>query len=227
MKLIIFVHTSKLYEESRAKRIQDTWGDRDNIVFVTDNPRCSLKRYEYIGEYKSGTTCDPENVVKMMFLFISKYIDYDFFMIIDDDSYLYVDKLYSYLSFFEPTEKYMIGDIMNWVSIYNDVEPAFVCDYTKWVSSASGVVFTKSCITEFLGLIIHTPPTISYVNRDEWLHHLFMLSDKSIKRVDCPGFHKYKSDILYKKYPRRNDNRIISVHLEQNMELIDAYHNLI
>jgi hypothetical protein len=223
MKLIIFVHTCKLYEESRAKKIEATWGDLDNVVFITDNPLSTLKRYEYIGEYKSGPTYHPENVVKMFFLFMNKYTNYDFFMMIDDDSYLYVDKLYNYLSYFEPTEKYMIGDYMNWVSIYTGIDSRFVCDYTKWVTGGPGIVFTKSCIVEFLNLI-HTY-NMPYVNHDVWLHKLYMLSNHSIKRVDCPGFHQFNASVLCKKYSRA-DNRIISVHLERNLDLLEIFHQL-
>ena len=48
MKLIIFVHTCKQYEESRAKLIENTWGKSENVVFITDNPDCSLQKYIYI-----------------------------------------------------------------------------------------------------------------------------------------------------------------------------------
>ena len=219
MKLIIFVHTCKMYEESRAKLIEKTWGSSDNVVFITDNPESSLKNNIYIGNYKKGPTYHPENVIKMFNLFIEKYTDYDFYMIIDDDSYLYIEKLKLYLSFFDKNDTYMIGDFLNWVAPRS--ESNFTCDYNKWVSGGPGIVFTKSCIQKFLELI--KTKTIGYTNHDVWLHNLFMLSDKRIKRVDCPGFHQYNSKTLLQKY-NKTDNNIISVHLERNMELINDYH---
>lgn len=54
MKVIIFVHTCKLYEESRAKLIESTWGSAEDVVFITDNPQSTLKKHIYIGEYMRG-----------------------------------------------------------------------------------------------------------------------------------------------------------------------------
>ena len=219
MKLIIFVHTCKTYEESRAKIIEATWGNIDDVVFITDNPQSTLKNHIYIGEYKRGPTYHPENVIKMFNIFIEKYNDYDFYMIIDDDSYLYIDKLKLYLSFFDKNDNYMIGDFLNWIA--PRTESDFTCDYTKWPSGGPGLVFTKNTILTFIQLIkIHQIP---YTNHDVWLHWLFMMSNKRIKRVDCPGFHQYNSKELFKKYSK-TDNNIISIHLEHNMDLIYEYH---
>lgn len=219
MKVIIFVHTCKLYEESRAKLIESTWGSAEDVVFITDNPQSTLKNHIYIGEYKRGPTYHPENVIKMFNLFVDKYSNYDFFMIIDDDSYLYIEKLKLYLSFFDKNESYMIGDFLNWVALRS--ESNFTCDYNRWVSGGPGIVFTKKCILTFLDLI--NKFRIPYINHDVWLHNLFMLSDKRIKRVDCPGFYQYNSKTLLDKYSK-TDNNLISVHLERNMDLIHKYH---
>jgi hypothetical protein len=218
-KVIIFVHTCKIYEETRAKLIEKTWGNKENVIFITDNHETNLKNNIYIGEYKPGPTYHPENVIKMFNLFINKYSNYDFFMIIDDDSYLYIDKLELYLSFFDKNDVYMIGDFLNWVAPRN--EEHFTCDYNRWVSGGPGIVFTKKCILTFLDLIKRL--NIPYVNHDVWLHNLYMNSDKRIKRVDCPGFHQYNSKTLLHKYSK-TDNNIISVHLERDMNLIYDYH---
>ena len=219
MKVIIFVHTCKNYEESRAKLIENTWGDNKDVVFITDNENCQLKNYIYIGPYKTGPTYHPENVIKMFKLFLSNYENYDFFMMIDDDSYLYIEKLKLYLSFFDKNDTYMIGDFLNWVAPRK--ESYFTCDYNKWVSGGPGIVFTKKCIQEFLVLIekINVP----YTNHDVWLHHLYLNSDKRIKRVDCPGFHQYNSKDLLKKYSKY-DHQLISVHLERDLNLMNDYH---
>ena len=218
-KVIIFVHTCKIYEETRAKLIEKTWGNKENVVFITDNPETNLKNNIYIGKYETGPTYHPENVIKMFILFINKYSNYDFFMIIDDDSYLYIDKLELYLSFFDKNDVYMIGDFLNWVAPRS--EPDFTCDYNRWVSGGPGIVFTKKCILTFLNLIKKL--NIPYINHDVWLHNLYMSSDKRIKRVDCPGFHQYNSKTLLQKYSK-TDKNIISVHLERDMNLIYEYH---
>jgi len=226
MKLIIFVHTCKKYEESRAKLIEQTWGNehtcghKNNIVFITDSPQSTLKNHIYIGEYKKGPTYHPETVYKMFVLFLEKYSHYDWFMIIDDDSYLYIKKLENYLSFFDPKECYWIAEFLNWVAPRS--EPNFTCDYNRWPSGGPGMVFSKKSIETFL----HLMRTISIpqnINHDVWLHLLFQHSDKRMKRVDCPGFHQYNAKILLQKYSKY-DNQLISVHLEHNMDLMKEYH---
>ena len=217
MKLIIFVHTCKLYEESRAKVIEKTWGNRENVVFITDNDTSTLKNHIYIG---SGLHIyHPINLMKVFDIFLHRYNTYDFFMVIDDDSYLYIEKLELYLSFFDKDDTYMIGDFLNWIAPRS--EPTFTCDYNRWASGGPGIVFTKKCIEKF----IYLAETINmrFISHDVWLHNLFMFSDKRIKRVDCPGFHQYNSKDLIKKYSKQ-DNEIISVHLEGNMDLIYEYH---
>jgi len=218
MKIIIFVHTCKLYEETRAKIIENTWGNNDNVVFITDNSESTLKNHIYIG---SGLHIyHPINLIKVFNIFLTKYNDFDFFMIIDDDSYLYIEKLKLYLSFFNKDDTYMIGDYLNWIA--SRKEKTFTCDYKKWVSGGPGIVFTKKCIEKFLHLA--QTKKIPYGNHDVWLHNLFVCSDKRIKRVDCPGFYQYNSKELIKKYSKE-DNQIISVHLEGNMDLIHEYHH--
>jgi len=220
MNIIIFVHTCKKYEETRSKIIENTWGkNKDNVVFITDNEFSTLINHIYIGEYKSGPTYHPENVIKMFNLFLNNYADYDFFMIIDDDSYLYVNKLKLYLSFFDKDDNYMIGNFLNWIA--PRTETYFTCDYNKWVSGGPGIVFTKKCIECFLGLI--SKIKVPYTNHDVWLHYLYMNSDKRIKRVDCPGFHQYNSKTLLNKYSKESNN-IISIHLERNLDLMYDYH---
>lgn len=220
MKIIIFVHTCKKYEEERAKLIENTWAkNNSDVVFITDHEHSTLKNFIYIGPYKNGPTYHPENVIKMFNLFLEKYADYDFFMMIDDDSYLYIEKLKLYLSFFDKKDTYMIGDFLNWVA--PRTESNFTCDYNRWVSGGPGIVFTQNCIKQFLIFIQRL--NIPYTNHDVWLHILYMNSDRRIKRVDCPGFHQYNAKTLYKTYPK-NSNNLISIHLERNMELMHVYH---
>jgi hypothetical protein len=229
MSVLIFVHTCKKYEESRAKLIERTWGkDKENVVFITDNDSSTLKNHFYIGPYPLPT-CGHVNVLVMFHLFLQKYSQYDFFMIIDDDSYLYVDKLTTYLSFFDKSEDYWIGDFLNWVAL-RTTDPAFTCDYQKWPSGGPGLIFTKSCVEKFIRFI-NSPetnsPSYSNLNYDVWLHCLYMNSDKRIKRVHCPGFHQYNATELLQKKKHANryqDNHLISIHLEHDLSLLFEFH---
>ena len=229
MKLIIFVHTCKSYENNRAKVIERSWvANRDDVVFITDNPSSELKRHIYVGEYEKGYTYHPETVKKMFVLFLEKYPDYDFYMTIDDDSYLYVDKLRTFLSFFDTGGSYMIGDFLNWPNIHPSFAPEG--DYKNWIGGGAGIVYTKSCIRKYVDL--YNKFDLPYENSDVWLHKLFELSDKTIRRVHCPGFHQYGPgpNIYNGDYflnpSSREDNSVISIHLNGKVSLLKDYHKL-
>ena len=222
MKLIIFIHTCKLYEHSRSKLLENTWANDKDIVFITDNENSNLNNHIYIGPYIEGPTYHPENIKKMFNLFLDRYSDYDFFMIVDDDSYVYVEKLKLYLSFFNKEEVYMIGDFLNWLIFLPHYK--FTGKYDNWVGGGPGIVFTKSCINEYIKL--YNKHTIPYYAHDYWLHKLYTLSDSSncvIKRVHCPGFHQYNADKLHEKHSKE-DNNLISLHLNHDMSLLSKYH---
>ena len=143
MNIIIFVHTCKKYEESRAKLIEKTWGDDKDIVFITDNESSQLKNHKYIGSYKPGPTYHPENVIKMFNLFINEYNHYDWFMIIDDDSYLYVEKLKLYLSFFDKTESCLPITRAAWLGHSKTIELLlnFGADINKTTKNKQSAIF--------------------------------------------------------------------------------------
>jgi hypothetical protein len=222
-KIIIFVHTCHKYEESRAKKIENTWGGcKENVIFITDNPHSSLKNNIYIGKYKKGLTYHPKNLIKMFNIFIKKYNHYDWFMIIDDDSYLYTNKLIQYLKFQDKDDCLMIGDFMNWTN-KRDRE----LTYDFWVAGGPGIVFTKKCIIIFLELMNKYKGPLS--NHDKWLHDLFLSSDKKmIKRIHCCGFHQYlNSHLVNRKIQSLSENLLISIHLNGNMDSLYLFHNLI
>jgi hypothetical protein len=218
-KLIIFIHTCAKYEETRAKLLERTWAKgHDNVIFITDNQHSTLKNHIYIGPYGTGATYHPGTVLKMFNLFLNNYSDYDYYMMIDDDSYLYIDKLLNFLSFFDKNEAYMIGDFLNWPKFH---EYSNNGNYHLWVSGGPGIVFTKSCIIEYI--ILFGKFNRAYYNHDVWLHELFKVSDGSIRRVHCPGFHQNGAEDLYKKYAN-NDNNLVSIHFNGNMSLLSNYH---
>ena len=219
MKLIVFIHTCQAYEETRAKRLEQTWANNADTVFITDNDQSELKNHVCIGPYLRGPTYHPENVKKMFRLFLEKYSDYDYFMIVDDDTYVYLEKLKVYLSFFDQRDPYMIGDFLNWPCFLSEYR--FGGNYEHWVGGGPGIVFTKSCIEEFQRLF--TAHDVAYINHDVWLHYLFKLSDGKIKRTHCPAFHQYNESVLHLTFSKK-DNRMISVHLNHNLDLLQYYH---
>ena len=219
MKLIIFVYTCKAYEESRARLLENTWANNPDVVFITDNPKCTLKKYRYIGPPRTSFTYDPESLLNIFNICLIEYVKYDFYMIIDDDSYVYIDKLKNYLTFFDPKQPYMIGDFLNWPHLNANYK--YGGNYQHWVGGGAGIVFTKSTITEY-GVLARTN-NVQYSNHDTWLNDLYKRSDGRIKRVHGPGFHQYGAEYLYKNFSLE-DNNLISIHLNHDMELLSNYH---
>ena len=218
-KIIIFVNTCKAYEESRAKLLESTWAGHDNVVFFTDNKESTLKNYIYIEKGLDGFNWGPDTTMKMFQYFLTKYSEYDWFMMTDDDSYLYIDKLLNYLSFFDKNDCYMIGDFLNWPEYHKESTRK---DYTFWNSGGPGIVFTKSCIEEYIKEVYMCRAQIG--SHDLWLNNLYNCTDKQkIKRIHCPGFHQYGADKLLSLYDKTS-NSLISVHLERDMKLLNDYH---
>ena len=108
---------------------------------------------------------------------------------------------------------------MNWTYILPDYN--FRGNYNNWIGGGCGIVFTKTCISEYIEL--YNTHNIPYSNHDVWLYHLYSLSNRTIKRVDCPAFHQFKADVLYKQYSKQS-NYLISLHLNHDMSLIEKYH---
>jgi hypothetical protein len=219
-KIIIFVNTCKAYEESRAKLLEATWACSNNIVFITDNKESTLKNHICIEKGVDGFNWGPDTTTKMFMYFLSRYPDYDWFMMTDDDSYLYTDKLLDFLSFYDSNDCYMFGDFLNWPEYHKDSHRK---DYLSWNSGGPGIVFSKSCIEEYMKEILKFRAQLG--SHDLWLNNLYNCTDKQkIKRIHCPGFYQYGADTLLTKYDK-SSKHIISVHLERNMNLLKDYHN--
>ena len=63
-KIIIFVHTCMAYEESRARKIENTWGGAANVVFITVNPESKLVEVTKTVPLEKlvwGSRKDPDN----------------------------------------------------------------------------------------------------------------------------------------------------------------------
>ena len=172
-----------------------------------------MKNHIYLGPYSSGwQTYQATTVVKMFNIFITKYCnDYDWFMMIDDDSYLYIDRLKDYLKFYDPKDNLMIGTFLWRNNFYHD-----------WVHGGPGIVFSLKCIINYLYLIQNF--IVGLQNHDVWLYYLYMASlntkHNEIKLIHCPGFHHtFESS--------KNKHSIISIHIEKNnLDKFYYFHNL-
>jgi hypothetical protein len=214
-KITIFVHTCGVYEHSRASKIFETWGNRDDVIFITDTTKSTLKNNICIGEYPAGYTYHPENVIKMFNLFISNFTDSEWYMIVDDDTYVYVDRLLEFLDFYDANDCLMLGDFLNWTSNNN-----LDLTYDKWIGGGAGIIFTRSCVRKFLDLTVKYPG--KYNNHDVWLHNLYnMGGKKDIKRIHCPGFHQQKmNNVAEDQLQHILPKQLISIHLRHDIDLL-------
>ena len=230
-KIIIFVHTCALLYEERAKVLKETWAkDRTNVIFITDDPECKNDRFFYLGPYRRGF--DPIIIKKMFDMYLNNYGEYEWFMIMDDDAYLFIDKLTEYLEYFDSRDSYMIGDCLNWIPYVNDLpEIAFYkkLDYNSWFSGGPGIVFSKSAVVEYLKMIELSDRDgivdgVKY-GYDLWLAYLFYYASdqKGVRRVHCPGFHQYGDVEIIAKYPK-DSKLLISVHFNKKMDALRDYH---
>ena len=231
-KIIIFVHTCKALYEERGKILQETWTkDRSNVMFITDDPDCREKNFIYLGEYRRGF--DPIIIRKVFELYLTQYNDYGWFMIIDDDAYLFIDKLVAYLEYFDERDCYMIGDALNWIPHVNELpELGFNkrLDYNSWFSGGPGIVFSKSGVEEYLRMI-YTSDKYGLVDGmkygyDLWFAFLFYFASdqKKVRRIHCPGFHQYGDALLIEKYSK-DSKLLISIHFNKKMDELIKFHS--
>ena len=208
MKLLIFVYTCTKYEKSRALLQQQSWANREDIIFITDNPKSELKNSMYLGNYGNVYFKEQQVIKKILELCLTK--EYDWYMIIDDDAYLYIDKLKEFLSFFNEKKSYLIGDFAWKLS-----DPKWF--QHDWFGGGPGYVMSKSTIEKILKVI--NTVKLGMANEDVWLNNACK-HDITIQRIQCPGFYQYPPEEQYEK----DDKRLISIHLNHDMTLIERYH---
>jgi len=229
--IIIFVHTCTALYEERAKVLQETWTNgHANVIFITDDPNPKEENFFYLGPYRRGF--DPTIIQKIFELYLEKYSDYGWFMIMDDDAYLFIDKLRDYLEYFDEKDCYMIGDALNWIPFVNELpEIAFQkkLDYNAWFSGGPGIVFSKSGVEEYLKMIYlsakHGLVEDMKYGYDLWFAYLFYFASdqKAVKRIHCPGFHQYGDTEIIAKYPR-DSKLLISIHFNKKMKELKDFH---
>jgi len=230
--IIVFVHTCAVLDEERTKVLQETWTKgRENVIFVTDDPTRTEEKFVYLGEYRRGF--DPIIIRKIFELYLTKYTDYKWFMLIDDDAYLFIDKLVAYLEYFDERDCYMIGDCLNWIPYVNELPHiAFnkKLDYNSWFSGGPGMVFSKSGVEEYLRMI-YVSDKYGLVDGmkygyDLWFAYLFYYASdqKKVRRIHCPGFHQYGDTEIIAKYPK-DSKLLISIHFNKKMNELIEFHN--
>lgn len=235
MSLLVIIHTCKKYENSRTNIIKNTWFKNYNdVLFLIDYEKHN-KDYIFLGKYETGYTYHPETIKKIISYFYNNIEKYKWFMIIDDDSYLFKDRLEKFLEWYDYNENYFFGDFLNWCETsqkhqenkkLNNFSKKInynidVFTYPYWNAGGPGMVFSKNLIKE-LYEYLKTSNINNYLNHDVWINSLFSKSNIFVKKIHIHGFYQYFKNVkdLYK------DN-IISIHFNGNMKELELYHKSI
>lgn len=243
-RLLIVIHTCIQYEQSRCKAILETWAqkerDRISISFWTDNPSSFLPGAIYKAPYPGGCTYHPSTFTEILDHFKTQESGFDWFMVVDDDTYVYPERLLSFLTTLEEGRSLLAGDFINWPlrypswrSVYESClnKPAPLnYDYRLWPGGGAGLVFSASGVSNVLDMINELEagqsPLLSPINHDVWLHRMIEERGASrIARIHCPGFHQFGDRELL-PVERSRPGVLVSVHLNHDIELMHAFHEL-
>ncbi|XP_076076046.1 glycoprotein-N-acetylgalactosamine 3-beta-galactosyltransferase 1-like [Mytilus galloprovincialis] len=106
MCLVLTTHTTLL---SKAKAVNDTWGKRCNkTIFFTNRPS-TLPNVVYLDLAKDGRKHLTDKVVRIFDYVHTHFTEYDWFLKADDDTYVILENLRHFLSYFKSTEPVYLG----------------------------------------------------------------------------------------------------------------------
>jgi len=217
--ILVVIHSCLKYEQTRAVPLQKSWASGRNVLFIFDGDSKQIQNSINLGPYTQGVTYNPNTVYKIWQLFILNWSHYDYLFLVDDDSYVFMDKLESFLRFFDSTQNILIADFLNWPKF----SPTSIGDYSAWPGGGSGMVFSQSAVKSLMSYAENIP--LPPMNHDVYIHQLIRLDGShTISRVHCPGFHQYGCDKLYKD--TNLYDKLIAVHLNGRMELLENYHRI-
>lgn len=193
-----------------------------------------------MGPYPPGATYHPDTFVKILKCFQEQKDQFQWFMVVDDDTYLFVERLLSWLDLIDSRKSLLIGDFINWPPLYLDWPgvyqacmkklPPLNYDYSLWPGGGPGLVFSGACVDAVLELISELTeidsPALAAINHDVWLHRIIEVQGRSrIARLHCPGFHQFGDRALLQA-ENVNPRSLISVHLNHSVELMQKFHDL-
>lgn len=106
MCLVLTTHNTLL---SKAKAVNDTWARRCNkTVFFTNRPS-TIPNVVYLDLAKDGREHLTDKVVRAFEYVHTHFTDYDWFLKADDDTYVILENLRHFLSYFKSNEPVYLG----------------------------------------------------------------------------------------------------------------------
>lgn len=189
MKILISIISTQKYFDSRIKLIQDTWlKDVENYVIMTDYDDESTKSIKIT--HDSTYESNVEKNFKSFSYFYENYNDFDWFMNLDDDTFLNYNNLKLLLSTHSKEDIFMLGRI-NYGSLPEDTS-------LNYCSGGAGYVFNRKTL-EFLKDIDMSYNKSRFADANVGM----FCRDNNIKLIDCDLFNQREPE-----YYGYNDEQI-------------------
>jgi hypothetical protein len=123
--IVVRLQSCEKYKDTRLKACLDTWAkDIPNLEVGIMDIQYSNSAESELGRWKD---------------LIAKYPDKKWFINVDDDTYMWFDKIPTLLSEYDPDEAFYGGDVDQWRRVYNNI-----CDW--WVSGGVGLILSRKAI---------------------------------------------------------------------------------
>jgi hypothetical protein len=179
MKVCYIVLTCKLYFETRAKWQLDTMFQHvnmDDIYFLGHEMNINKRLYSW------GAPDDYNGLpYKIIDFFRYVDLDYDWYILIDDDTYVFYSRLISLLQYYSPTEKCCIGKLLTHLQ------------HTPWgcyLSGGAGTVLSRSLYDDLKSMIRSHPTNSSLVLH--WCADICLgswIQSTGSNIIECSQFH--------------------------------------
>jgi len=196
MKILISIISTKKHTESRLKYIKNTWlKDIENYVILSDYENNEEKTYKITED--SSYESNVEKNFKSFSFFYENFSDFDWFLNLDDDSFLNYKNLTKLIETLPIDEIFLLGKI-NMGTLVSDRT-------LNYCSGGAGYLFNKKTL-EILRKIDNNYNKSIFADANVG----FFCRDNGIKLVDNHLFHPTKPS--YYNYDDEKIKKAITFH---------------
>jgi hypothetical protein len=210
MKILVSIISSSKHTDSRIKFIKDSWlKDVEDYVILSDHSDIDSKTYQ-ITENSSYESNVEKNFKSFKF-FYDNYSDFDWFINLDDDTFLNYNNLKEYIQSLSEDEIFMTGFI-NYGTLPSDTS-------LNYCSGGAGYVFNKKTL-EILKDINNLYNLSMFADANIGMY----CRDKNIKLISSDLFHP--RDPEFHNCSIDTTKKSISFHYVVGQEMINLYNRI-
>ncbi|CAC5416715.1 C1GALT1 [Mytilus coruscus] len=107
--MCLVLTTSNTFYFSKAKAVNDTWGRRCNKTVFSQNRPSTIPNVVYLDLAKDGRKHLTDKVVRIFEYVHKQFTEYDWFLKADDDTYVILENLRHFLTFFKSNKPVYLG----------------------------------------------------------------------------------------------------------------------